>query len=443
MVDRRLIAAAFGTAILLAGAGRTPAMIQGLEGGTYELTAGSGYIDTPEANRVFFWGYGVGGGAPQYPGPTLIVTQGQDVEVTLNNNLSVPVSIVFPGHVVTATGGEAGLITTQAPAGGSVVYTFTAGEPGTYLYHSGTNPELQTEMGLVGALIVRPATPMRAYDHADSAYDREFLFLETEMDPVVHELVETAREDEVDLTAWFPTYWFLNGRCAPDTMLPAGTPLTPSQPYNCMVMIHPGERALLRYVNAGRQLHPFHTHGNNFDVIARDARLLSTGAGNGADLAYSDFTITVPPGGTADAIFVWTGAGLGWDMYGHAADVDNAPLVGVGGAAGPEDTDYNGNGIIDPLQDPEPGEDPDDHGKPFPVILPDNKDLTFGATYSGSPYLGAFGQLPPGEGGFNPWAGYFYMWHSHKEKEMVTNNVFPGGMMTMLVIIPPGVAIGM
>ena len=30
------------------------------------------------------------------------------------------------------------------------------------------------------------------------------------------------------------------------------------------------------------------------------------------------------------------------------------------------------------------------------------------------------------------------MWHSHTEKEMVNNDIFPGGMMTMLVVAPPG-----
>ena len=40
----------------------------------------------------------------------------------------------------------------------------TASEPGTYTYYSGTNSGLQVEMGLVGAIIVRPKisanTPM-------------------------------------------------------------------------------------------------------------------------------------------------------------------------------------------------------------------------------------------------------------------------------------------
>jgi hypothetical protein len=67
--------------------------------------------------------------------------------------------------------------------------------------------------------------------------------------------------------------------------------------------------------------------------------------------------------------------------------------------------------------------------------------MTIGMNYSGSPFLGAFGSLPPGEGGYNPWGGLFYMWHSHKEIEMVNNDVFPGGLMTMMIIVPPGTPI--
>ena len=38
----------------------------------------------------------------------------------------------------------------------TVTYTFTASQPGTYLYESGTNPHKQVHMGLYGALVVRP-----------------------------------------------------------------------------------------------------------------------------------------------------------------------------------------------------------------------------------------------------------------------------------------------
>lgn len=395
------------------------AMINGVTGTTFNLAAKTGHINTPDGGSWFMWGFCVDNVDPnavvmQYPGPTLIVNEGDTITVNLRNTLSVPVSIVFPGQSgVVAAGGTAGLLTNEAPAnGGTVSYTFVADEPGTYQYFSGTQSDLQIEMGLVGALIVMPAMAMQAYNHADSEYDREVLFLFTEIDAPIHQLVEQGRINEVDMNARFPVYWFINGRCAPDTMLEAEVPWLPSQPYNCMPVIHPAERLLMRVVQGGRDPHPFHTHGNNFRVIARDGRLLESAPGAGADLGESDFTISVTPGGTADAIFTWTGANLGWDIYGHEAG--------------------------DPL---EPDEYAADHGKPFPVILPNQQAVTNGAMWSGSPFLGALGSLPPGEGGFNPNGGYTFMWHSHNEKEMTNFDIFPGGLMTMLIVEAPGVDI--
>ncbi len=58
--------------------------------------------------------------------------------------------------------------------------------------------------------------------------------------------------------------------------------------------------------------------------------------------------------------------------------------------------------------------------------MPEQQSLDFGAMYSGSPYLGVSGILPPGVGGFNPTAGYMYMWHSHTEKEITQLRHLPG-----------------
>ena len=45
-----------------------------------------------------------------------------------------------------------------AANGGTVTYSFVADHPGTFLYESGTDPDIQVRMGLFGALIVRPAS---------------------------------------------------------------------------------------------------------------------------------------------------------------------------------------------------------------------------------------------------------------------------------------------
>ncbi len=429
--------------------------VDGVVGLNFALTAKAGYLSTAEGNSVYFWGYANAGGPAQYSGPTMIVTQGELVTVTLNNELPVATSIVFPGQAnVAASGGAAGLLTREAPAGSPgapgamVTYTFRPSQPGTYLYESGTRPDLQTEMGLVGALIVRPAaynaeTNRRAYAHADSTYEHEFLFFLTEMDENIHDLVEAQVKDglpvQADMTKRWPVYWFINGRTGPDTVLPAFAPWLPHQPYDALTTIHAGDSVLLRVIGAGRDSHPFHHHGNHAKIIARDGRFLSSagqsGGTVGADLAYQVFTIPSSPGSTYDALFSWTGEKLGWDVYGHLPDdVDNLPLGwSTGGAKGAEDVDHNGNGVFDttPLA---PFENAEDHGKPFPVKLPADQDLTFGQMYSGSPFLGLQGALPPGEGGFNPVGGYMYMWHSHNEKELCNNNIFGGGMLTFLLI---------
>jgi hypothetical protein len=63
--------------------------------------------------------------------------------------------------------------------------------------------------------------------------------------------------------------------------------------------------------------------------------------------------------------------------------------------------------------------------------------MTFGGFYSGSPFMNDNGSLPPGEGGLNLWNAFIYPWHSHTEFELTNNDVFPGGMFTAVVIIPP------
>ncbi|MEW6251353.1 MAG: multicopper oxidase domain-containing protein [Planctomycetota bacterium] len=405
------VAAALAVLGFLALAGcPVQAEIPGLTGTTFNLTAKPGYISGADGLSLYIWGYANGAGRTQYPGPTLIVNQGDLITINLTNKLAQRTSIVFPGQTgVTATGGTQppGALTAEADPNTTVTYTFTASEPGTYQYHSGTRPDLQVELGLIGALIVRPAgfdpNEPRAYAHASSAYDREYLFLLTEMDYNIHRLAERRRWTQIDTTTFYPVYWFINGRNLPDVLFPDFTPWLPSQPYSCLPRMHPGDKVLMRVIGGGRDPHPFHTHGNNVTIIARDGRLLESTPGSGADLATSNFTIAAPPGQTVDALFEWTGAKLGWDIYGHKPQ--------------------------DPLQ---PFEDPDDHGKPLPVALPHPYSLTFGSMYSGSPFLGQMGPVPPGHP--MQMGGYFHMWHSHSEKELCNNDIFPGGMGTMLII---------
>lgn len=437
-------------ALMLCLGGHASALVEGWEGDkvgtvhTFSLTARDDFISTSDGNSHYTWGYAHGSTyAMQYPGPTLVVNQGDTVNIVLTNTLPVPVSIVFPGQKdVIATGGGAGVLTREAPAAPSgsnipvqgPTYSFIATEPGTYMYHSGTNADLQVEMGLVGAIIVRPtgfaygdgtSHPSRkAYQHASTQYDRENLFLLTEMDPAVHWAVYgqvySGQPVQIDTTTIKPSMWFINGRNAPDTQLDSYVGWLPTQPYNSLPRMHPGEKLLMRVVNAGRELHPFHHHGNHALAIAKDGRVLNALMDNTAapDITAPDFTVRSVPGQTVDLLFDWTGKGIGWDIYGTVAQNPHTCT--------PDSQGY----------DTSTREWCADHNKPIPVTLPGQLDISSGEHYGGSPFLGQSATLPQGHPGLNVTGGYYHMWHSHNEREITTDDIFPGGMMTMLVIEP-------
>jgi FtsP/CotA-like multicopper oxidase with cupredoxin domain len=526
---------ALGSLLALSAHAAAPGIVGSSTAGTstFNLDAGPTSITQPDGTVVYAWGYGcttppggfkptmVGQNCPlaQLPGPTLIVTEGDTVTVTLTNNLPAAAgntSILFPGFQVTSSGGSPGVLAQEAPNAtatcaaapcNTVTYTFTATTPGTRAYYSGTQADLQIEMGLSGALIVLPknqqtvgaagshCTPLNqdqaknfhgegdfrlatsAYDHPASCYDREYLFQFTEMEGSIHlqaqqqVLADQAKPSGTGCTSpsgclvvptepYVANYFMINGRSMPDDMDPNYAVQYPNQPYNGNPHMHPGELTLLRIIGQGRFQHPFHEHANHVRVLARDGNLLVAKNDPKCStitdpVAYANcaapagplmFTTTTTPGLAMDGIFYWTGRGLNWDVFGHGYAGDKTPCV----------PDANGYYTADPTA-PNYYEWCGDHTKalekhPFgqvasggPATLPDPTIVFNGLWYSGSPYLGseanvrAVGGTPlpvVGTAANSPTteAGYAYMWHSHNEREITTNNIFPGGMMMMMLI---------
>jgi FtsP/CotA-like multicopper oxidase with cupredoxin domain len=463
------ILASVGLTAAALPAGNARAAVPGITGPTFNLVASGDYVSQPDGASIYSWGYGCDGApsgfapfngtcpAMQLPGPTLIVKEGDTVTVHLRNNLppgAGNTSIVFPGFQASAGAtGVKGLITSEAASGGgTVTYTFTASRPGTYAYYSGTQADLQVEMGLFGAIVVKPAAvpgsckstnafslAASAYDHASSCYDREYMFQLSEMDSRIHDQVLAqvkacpvgpCPQIAVKSEPYHPNYFLLNGRSMPDNMDSSYAPGYPRQPYNTNPHMHPGELVLMRIIGQGRWQHPFHFHGNHARVLARDGNIiLST---DGTSLAGPLlFTTPTVSGQTQDQIFTWTGKGLNWDVYNHSA-------------SNPVPCTPDANGYHGVVGSPNYGEWCADHNKPIPVTPPDPNIVAIGQWYGGTPYLGIQNKggftntnEPPGTLNQNPQAGYAYMWHSHNEREITTNDVFPGGMLSMLLIDPP------
>jgi hypothetical protein len=184
------------------------------------------------------------------------------------------------------------------------------------------------------------------------------------------------------------------------------------------------------------------------------------------------FNTDTTPGEAFDGIFYYTGRGLNWDPFGH-----HPPLPGqtAGTAAADPYGDKNATLPCTPDANGYNSSVPaavnfmewcQDHNKPVqvapfgdvpgggPVTFPDPNILTNGPWYGGTPYLGpdaslrAFAPdcstttnanctpLQPANLQLNPSneRGWAFMWHSHNEREITTNNVFPGGMLMMLLV---------
>ena len=537
---------------------------------TFNLQANQGYSTQPDGVQLYSWGYGCNTGysptyqpavfnapgvafcpAMQLPGPTLIVTEGQIVTVTLTNNLPAAAgstSIVFTGFTpavttanpgtIASSGGTAGVMAMEAAHGVTVTYTLnTAGKAGTHAYYSGTQPDLQIEMGLYGALVVLPKTPgvvptaaagtvgpcealgshigggieyrlaPAAYDHPATCYDREYLTQWGEIDPIIHAQVEAQSKAAANASCvnphgclavvtepYHPRYFVINGRSMPDDMDPDYAPNYPAQPYNGNPHMHPLDQVLLRVIGQGRWQHPFHEHANHVRILGRDGNLIlsQTDATKLAGLMM--FNTDTSPGQAFDGIFYWSGRGLSWDIYGHTTRTVNGVAVpactaasnAIGGAnptvpasCVPECLpDANGyftsaSGAVAPIfaaAAPFPitnlstaslnyGEWCADHNHPLeanpaaltgaggPATLPDPQVETNGLWFNGTPYLGPDAvtrsrgptPLPPGGALQNPpgESGIAFMWHSHNEREITTNDVFPGGMLMMMLVDPP------
>jgi FtsP/CotA-like multicopper oxidase with cupredoxin domain len=502
-------------AVVLLLAASAQAAAPGIKGTSFSLNAGPGYSSQPDGELVYSWGYGCatgftptfapatisGGFCPpmQLPGPTLIVTQGVAFTVTLTNSLPAAAgntSILFPGMTVTTAGGTPGLLTQEAAPGGTVTYTVTPPTAGTHAYYSGTQLDLQVEMGLFGAVIVLPsATPTNctatetgrvdyrhapaAYNHALTCYDREYLTQWSEMDPRIHNQVlaqVTAKAGctagvpgcslDVVMEPYHPNYFLINGRSMPDNMDANYAPNYPNQPYNANPHMHPGELVLVRVIGQGHWQHPFHEHGNHVRILARDGNLLVSQTNPNLLAGRMEFNTDTTPGQAFDGIFYWSGKGLGWDIFGHTAGNTGNP---------PCSPDANGYYTTN---SPSPASIPTyntttgdfvsgspnyyewcaDHNVPLeanpvgqvggggPMTLPDPLIITNGLWSNGTPYLGPDAvlrsrgptPLPPGSASQNPTAesGIAFMWHSHNEREITTNDVFPGGMLQMMLVDP-------
>ena len=193
-----------------------------------------------------------------WPGPLLSVVEGDKVRAIFTNNLPESTGVHFHGQrLPNAMDGVPHITQEPIPPGGSFTYEFVARTPGSHMYHSHHNATDQVGRGLLGAFIVEPRNAAQRYDR-----------------------LYGASQDIV---------WISNDTLGGFTINGRGFPAT------APIVAQLGDTIVIRFMNEGIMMHPWHLHGMPMRVVARDGYPLGSAA-------FTCDTLGVNPGERWDVV---------------------------------------------------------------------------------------------------------------------------------------------
>jgi FtsP/CotA-like multicopper oxidase with cupredoxin domain len=273
----------------------------------YYLKAGAFDMPDPNggSNTIRMWGYAECDNIFKacqpfsVPGPALTLSQGDGTLSDANGTLTVHLLNQLPQATSLVINGlnkkmkpvwttdEQGRrrvrsFDEEVDAGETVIYEWTNVKPGSYLYQSGTQPQVQVQMGLYGSVsknavdALGGSAPVRAQAYFGAYdFDAQATLLYSEIDPALHAAVadgsygQACGSTEPDcgrMTSTFgyaPTFFLINGK-----PYQLGTPVIAPQ-----ATVGPaGSTTLVRLLNAGLTTHVPMIQGAYWDVIAEDGR---------------------------------------------------------------------------------------------------------------------------------------------------------------------------
>jgi manganese oxidase len=415
-------------------------------------------------------------GSAQYPGPAIWATTNQVVEIHFKNlgvwddpiapndphsihlhgldvnqaNDGVPETSVgaIPANLCADGSNALGPLFDcaghggfYAGAGNVLVYMFTQRKPGTYFYHCHQEADIHVQMGMYGAMVI--------YNPGDAAastgpgtgkggtlfgwkYDKDYIMLESEIDVRQHAseegtYVPQPGDPGFDLNnpgaisidynpiAYTPQYWQLNGISFPNTIHVD----TPGFVWADWIKAHPnydpfiqgssskphpgtllprGDKILLRFINMGFETQPMHMHGFHGKVIGSDQRAWS----------WANNAASTPWGMGLEKNTLTIGSGEAYEWLIDLGQQESSSNYSAG-----TQTKYDQDGL--PV---------DNTGSGETIVGPEAPYLpgpTITGTILGDPS--------------SP-AGQYFPFHNHDDYKATNNGVYPGGMFTMIKVMP-------
>jgi hypothetical protein len=336
------------------------------------------------------------------------------------------------------------------------MFSPTATQAGTYMYHCHQEADIHVNMGMYGALVVyNPTDPAAAVgpgqglggNYNNFPYDKDYVLLMSEIDIRGHASEEgTYGLDvpaKVPANSWDPfpynwalyqpQYWFINGLSFPVTI---HTSFPSGYSYADWLLAHPGyetlytgsvstppgapsdwqtlgDKVLLRVINMGFETQPMHMHGYHGKILGADQRVWDW-ANKPGNTSPNKPKPPTPFGVGLEKNTLTIGSGETYEWlvdFGQQATNSTYP-VGT-------ETRYFDPAIqacVDTWRLANPGMADPAAGTPVRN------------TVVGCPVIDVF------VGG--PVVAQYFPFHNHDDYKATNNGAYPGGMFTMLVPTP-------
>ncbi|WP_115863950.1 multicopper oxidase domain-containing protein [Halorussus litoreus] len=214
------------------------------------------------------WAFQADDRDPSVPGPILRTTEGEDMEVTLDNTDGKRAHTVH-FHGVQKKWENDGVPTTTGitvDPGEKHTYQIPANVPGTHLYHCHFQTPRHIEMGMFGILRVDP----KGYEPAD----KEYFMTVKEWDSSLSRMM-AGQSASYNPRKRNPDVFTVNGKSAPRTLHPEdGSP----------IIVKQDETVRLHLVNGGYMSHPMHIHNHRFQRVEKDGGTIPEAARHDMDV---------------------------------------------------------------------------------------------------------------------------------------------------------------
>lgn len=224
---------------------------------TFYITQGN--IVQPDGVSVFFKGFSESAGSLRIPGQSLIVREGDTINITVTNTLTTAHSFVIDGVVDSGTIGS----------GQSRTVQFAAPSAGSYMFYDKLNAPYNRLLGLHGGLAVMPANNATQLYAGSPTFKKQLFWIFNDIDPVWHERL---RNNLIPNTPFIPRYFTLNGKSSRPPGAPGYSDPAINSLYDPATLLegYINDRTLIRVLNAGQCTHSMHWHANHVEWLTQN-----------------------------------------------------------------------------------------------------------------------------------------------------------------------------